>query len=118
MTKYYVYIPDPAASRLRKACAKVPCFSEKKSQNPKPDPTLKLVGTGTIGTFDNQKTYRDSPRCAAHTHTRKSPNGGIDFDLRSYEKIILDSKTSKTAVRQKLFWRAEKNLSFYIFFQV
>ncbi len=30
MTKYYVNIPDPAASRLRKACAKVQCFSDKK----------------------------------------------------------------------------------------
>ncbi len=41
------------------------------------------------------------------THTyqvgRKSTNGGLDFDLRSYEKIILDSKASKTAVRQILF---------------
>jgi hypothetical protein len=32
-----------------------------------------------------------------------SPNGGLDFDLCSCEKIILDSKVSKIAVRQILF---------------
>jgi hypothetical protein len=65
-------IPDPAASRLRKACAKVPCLSTsgKKSQNPKSDPTLKLAGSDTIGTVGNQKSYRDSSRCAAHIHIR------------------------------------------------
>ncbi len=74
----------------------------KKSQNPKPDPTLKLVGTiGTVGTVTKKPI--DIHHDVRHTHTRNSSNGGMDFDLRSYEKIILDSKTLKTAVRQKLF---------------
>ncbi len=109
-------LPDPAASRLRNACAAVPCLSTSEK--------IRSSWYRYHMHSSNQKKPIDTvfiTMCGTHTYQvrRKSPNGGLDFDLRSYEKIIWILRSRKLCETDTSTFSEglDNNISVFIFFQ-